>query len=216
MTEHKSRILIVEDEILIALSVKRMLESCFSSEIANDYEEAKLLLSHKLFDLVLIDISLSGEKTGLDLAQFINDNISIPFIFTTALTDPGTLEKVTKLKPSAYLSKPVESVNLITAINLALANQDNIFKIEIGKQIYYIQSKDFLYAEADHIYVELFLKSGKTHVLRTAMTHLEEIFPCKYFKRINRSIAVNPYHVSKVINDKLYLWDKIFKISRGF
>ncbi len=216
MIDNKSRILIVEDEVLIAYGIKKILMPYFLPEIAHDFDEAHLLLSHKLFDLVIIDITLSGEKTGLDLADFINEKISIPFIFTTALTDPETLEKVTRLKPSAYLSKPVESVNLITAINLALANQDNIFKIEIGKHIYYIQSKDFLYAEADHIYVELFLKSGKPHVLRTTMTHLEEIFPSKYFKRINRSIAVNPYHISKVINDKLYLDDKIFKISKSF
>lgn len=130
MSEYKSRILIVEDEVLIALSLKKMLDTVFVSEIAHDYEEAKILLSHKLFDLVLIDISLSGNKTGLDLANFINTTISIPFIFTTALTDPGTLEKITNLRPSAYLSKPVESVNLITAIKLALASEDSVFKID--------------------------------------------------------------------------------------
>lgn len=216
MIENRYRILIVEDEVLIAYSIKKMLEATFVSEIANDYEEAKLLLSHKVFDLVLIDITLSEGKTGLELAHFINENISIPFIFTTALTDPDTLEKVTTLKPSAYLSKPVESVNLITAINLALANQDNIFKIEIGKQTYYFQSKDFLYAEADHIYVELFLRSGKHQLLRTTMSHLEEVFPTKYFRRINRSIAINPYHISKIVNDKLYIVDKVFKISKNF
>jgi DNA-binding LytR/AlgR family response regulator len=216
MTEHKNRILIVEDEVLIAFSIKKMLDPFFVSEIAHDYEEARMLLSHKLFDLVLIDISLSGDKTGLDLASFINTNISIPFIFTTALTDPGTLEKVTNLKPSAYLSKPVESVNLITAINLALANQDMIFKIELGKQIYYFQSKNFLFAEADHVYIEIHLKSGKNQILRTTMTYLEEVFPSKHFRRINRSVAVNPYHISKIVNDKLYIGDKIFKISKNF
>lgn len=216
MTEHKSRILIVEDEVLIALSLKKMLETLFAAETAHSYEEARMLLSHKVFDLVLIDISLSGGKTGLDLADFINTNISIPFIFTTALTDPGTLEKVTNLRPSAYLSKPVEKVNLVTAINLALANEDSIFKIELGKQVYYFQSKDFLFAEADHVYVEIHLKSGKNQILRTTMTYLEEVFPAKYFKRINRSIAVNPYHVAKIINDKLYVEDKIFKISKNF
>ena len=216
MIENKHRILIVEDEVLIAYSIKKMLEAHFVSEIANDYDEAKLLLSHKVFDLVLIDITLSEGKTGLELAHFINENISIPFIFTTALTDPDTLEKVTTLKPSAYLSKPVESVNLITAINLALANQDQVFKIEIGKQTYYFQSKDFLHAEADHIYVELFLRSGKHQLLRTTMSHLEEIFPTKYFRRINRSIAINPYHISKIVNDKLYIDDKVFKISKNY
>lgn len=216
MTEHKSRILIVEDEVLIAYSLKKMLDTVFVCEIAHDYEEAKLLLSHKIFDLVLIDISLSGDKTGLDLASFINTNISLPFIFTTALTDPGTLEKITNLKPSAYLSKPVDSVNLITAIKLALANEDIIFKIELGKQIYYFQAKDFLFAEADHVYVEIHLKSGKNQILRTTMTYLEEIFPSKHFKRINRSVGVNPYHISKIVNDKLYIEDKIFKISKKF
>lgn len=216
MTEHNSRILIVEDEVLIALSLKKMLDKVFVSEIAHDYEEAKILLSHKLFDLVLIDISLSGHKTGLDLANFINTNISLPFIFTTAFTDPATLEKITNLKPSAYLSKPVESVNLITAINLALANQDMIFKIELGKQIYYFQSKNFLFAEADHVYIEIHLKSGKNQILRTTMTYLEEVFPSKHFRRINRSVAVNPYHISKIVNDKLYIGDKIFKISKNF
>ncbi|MUV04671.1 MULTISPECIES: response regulator transcription factor [Flavobacterium] len=214
MLEHNSRILIVEDEVLIAFSLKKMLDTVFLSEIAHDYEEAKLLLSHKSFDLVLIDISLSGDKTGLDLANFINTNISIPFIFTTALTDKATLEKITNLRPSAYLSKPVDSVNLITAIKLALANEDAIFKIEIGKQIYYFQAKDFLFAEADHVYVEIHLKSGKNQILRTTMTYLQEVFPSKYFKRINRSVAINPYHISKIVNDKLYLEDKVFKISK--
>lgn len=216
MSEYKSRILIVEDEVLIALSLKKMLDTVFVSEIAHDYEEAKILLSHKLFDLVLIDISLSGNKTGLDLANFINTTISVPFIFTTALTDPGNLEKITNLRPSAYLSKPVESINLITAIKLALANEDTIFKIELGKQIYYFQSKDFLFAEADHVYVEIHLKSGKNQILRTTMTYLEEVIPSKHFKRINRSVAVNPYHISKIVNDKLYLEDKVFKISKKF
>ncbi|OJX32002.1 MAG: hypothetical protein BGO86_06720 [Chryseobacterium sp. 36-9] len=216
MSENKEKILIVEDEVLIAFSLKKMLEPFFSSEMANDFDEAKLLLTHKDFDLVLIDITLPGDNTGLDLAKLINEQFSIPFIFTTALTDPVTLEKVTDLKPSAYLSKPVESVNLITAINLALSNQNNIFKIEIGKQVYYFQSKDFLFAEADHIYVEIYLKSGKNQILRTTMSYLEEVFPSKYFKRINRSVAVNPYHISKIVNDKLYLEDKVFKISKHF
>ncbi|GGF06215.1 response regulator transcription factor [Flavobacterium limi] len=216
MLEHNRRILIVEDEVLIALSLKKMLDKVFVSEIAHDFEEAKMLLSHKSFDLVLIDISLSGDKTGLDLANFININISIPFIFTTALTDPGTLEKITNLRPSAYLSKPIENVNLITAIRLALANDDAIFKIELGKQIYYFQAKDFLFAEADHVYVEIHLKSGKNQILRTTMAYLEEIFPSKYFKRINRSVGVNPYHISKVVNDKLFIEDRVFKISKKF
>ncbi|WP_300669511.1 response regulator transcription factor [Soonwooa sp.] len=213
---NQAKILIVEDEVLIAIALKKMLEPDFLAEMAHDYDEAKMLLSHKLFDIALIDITLSGEKTGFDVANFINENIFIPFIFTTALTDNITLDKVKGAKPSAYLSKPIERVNLITAINLALANQEQSVRIEVGKSIYFVSVKDFLYAESSHIYTELFFKSRKNLVLRITMTQIEHFFPEKYFKRINRSISVNPQYISQIVNDKLYIEDKVFKMSKNF
>lgn len=210
------KILVVEDEVLIAIAMKKMLDSYFLVDIAHNYDEAKVFLCNKIFDIALIDITLSGVETGFDLATFINDNIFIPFIFTTALTDNITLEKVKGAKPSAYLSKPIESVNLITAINLALANQEQIIRIEIGKSIYFVSVKDFLYAESSHIYTELFFKTRKNLVLRITMTQIEHFFPEKYFKRINRSISVNPQHISQIVNDKLYIEDKVFKMSKNF
>lgn len=216
MENYKERILIVEDEVLIAYSIEKMLQPNFATEMAHDFEEAKMLLTHQQFDLVLIDIMLSGGKTGIDLAHFINENNSIPFIFTTALTDLETLKRVTSVAPSAYLSKPVEYANLLTAITLALQNHDQFFKINIGKQVYSVKSHDFLYAEAHHIYVQLFLKSGNNHLLRITMSHLKDLIPEKYFKRISRSIAVNPYHITKIVHENLFLCDKVFKISKNY
>lgn len=210
------KILIVEDEILIAYSIKKMLETNYISDIVINYEEAKTALSDTIYDLILIDITLQSEKSGLDLAAYINSNFRIPFIFTTALTDSETLQKIKNLRPIAYLSKPIQNPNLITAVDLALINNQKKFKITIGKQVYHIDLEDFLYAEAEHIYINLIFKNEKSLLLRTSMSYLEEIFPDQYFKRINRSVSVNPIHISKTIHNVLYLEDKIFKISKNF
>lgn len=210
-----NNILIVEDEVLIAYSIQKKLASEFDSEIATNFEEAKRLLTHKSFDLVLIDITLSGEKNGFDLAEFIQKNLFVPFIFTTALTDRDTLQKVQAAKPAAYLTKPVEEVNLITAIHLALGEERRL-KITIGKKSYFIQTKDFLYAEADHIYVTLYFLSDKNQLLRTSLSHLQEIFPEKYFKRINRKVAVNPVHITETNHDKIKIGNLTFKVSKNF
>lgn len=210
------KILIVEDEILIAYSIKKMLETNYISDIVINYEEAKTALSDTIYDLILIDITLQSEKSGLDLAAYINSNFRIPFIFTTALTDSETLQKIKNLRPIAYLSKPIQNPNLITAVDLALINNQKKFKITIGKQVYHIDLEDFLYAEAEHIYINLIFKNEKSLLLRTSMSYLEEIFPNQYFKRINRSVSVNPIHISKTIHNVLYLEDKIFKISKNF
>lgn len=210
------KILVVEDESLIAHSIKRMLQPTNIVEIALDFEEAKTWLYYQNFDLVLIDITLSGKKTGFDLAQLINENFSIPFIYTTALTDPETLLKVKSTKPCAYLSKPIERVNLITAIELALENVDHIIKIELGKKNYHIHSKDFLYMQSDHIYVEIFMLNNKKLLLRTSLAYLEKVFTPKHFKRVNRSVAVNPYYITFSSMDQLVLGDLTFKVSKNF
>lgn len=210
-----NRILIVEDEILIAYSMQKKLEGEFESEIATNYEEAKMLLTHKYFDMVLIDIMLSGNKTGFDLAEFINQNLFLPIIFTTALTDAETLKKVHASKPSAYLSKPVDDINLITAIHLALGDEKRL-KISLGKKTYYIQTRDFLFAEADHIYVKLFFNSGKNQLVRTSLTHLQKVLPETYFQRINRKIAVNPSQITETNHDKITVGEQTFKVSKNF
>ncbi len=214
---NNKRILIIEDEMLIALSLKKMLQPHFTSEdIAGSYDEAKTLMNLKKFDLALIDISLKGEKTGHDVADFINDTVKIPFIFTTALTDPETLQKILSQKPAAYLSKPVQRENLITAVGLALQNSEQHFTLEIGKQTYRFKPSQILYAESDHIYVNLHFEEGEKLLLRTTLSHLEEILPEKYFKRINRSVAVNPEQITKTVSNRIFIGENEFKSSKNF
>ncbi len=118
MSENKKHILIVEDEILIASQIKiSILKHGYNcSGIAINYNTAETILKTKAVDLVLIDITLSGDKTGLDIAELINKNFGIPFLFITSYNDSKTLEEIKKLNPVGYINKPVNEATLLTKL----------------------------------------------------------------------------------------------------
>ena len=115
---------IVEDEALIAELIKMSLMS-FGYEViepVQNYTEAiKMIAAHKP-DLVILDIQLAGTKSGIDLAEYINKEHSIPFIFLTAFADKATVEKAKPVNPSAYLIKPFKQEELFTTIEISLNN----------------------------------------------------------------------------------------------
>jgi len=113
------KILIVEDDKIFALSLKLSL-------IRNGYEVLtpvdtaeqgfQSAMAHKP-DIILMDILLKGDETGIDAARQINNNIHIPIIFMTGNEDLLTKEKVINLKKYYIYSKPVDEDILIDAID---------------------------------------------------------------------------------------------------
>lgn len=115
-------ILILEDEIIIAKSIKLHLErSGYLAEIATSPEEAKALLEKHNFDLVLSDINLRHEMDGISFVkQFVPERI--PIVFLTAYSDIGTVQKAELALPYAYLLKPFHKEQLLLTINLSIAH----------------------------------------------------------------------------------------------
>ncbi|NER13880.1 response regulator [Leptobacterium flavescens] len=120
------KILIVEDNVIIADDMQTMLEDIGYDIVGNviDFEQATAVLKDNKVDLVLIDIILASDKTGIDLGQHIRDNYNIPFIFVTSNSDRATVEIAKKVKPNGYLVKPFEQEDLYTSIEIALSNFD--------------------------------------------------------------------------------------------
>ena len=83
-----ARILIVEDEPLIAQDLKFLLNDMGieAVHIAMSYDEAIDSLKNTFFDLALLDVNLSGEKDGIHLAIHLNESSKTPFIFINYLT----------------------------------------------------------------------------------------------------------------------------------
>lgn len=118
------KILIVEDEWIIALDIKRHLSKLGYdvAGTANCAEKALELVAQTKPDLVLMDIYLQGETTGIEVAEVIRQQFNLPIIFLTAHTDEATLTEAITTHPNAYVAKPFEERDLSVAIQVALAN----------------------------------------------------------------------------------------------
>ncbi len=118
----KAKLLIVEDEQIIALGLRKSLEKLGYDVvgIANSGEDAVRAALEKTPDLVLMDIILAGPMDGIEAARRIQADVDVPFIYLTANADPATVERARDTMPSGYLNKPVNERDLLTNIDSAI------------------------------------------------------------------------------------------------
>lgn len=121
---NQSKILIVEDELIIAEDLREiLLELGYKvTGIAKDIKEAKEILIREVPDIALLDIRLRAGDNGVDLARFIRNNYILPIIFITSYSDKDTLDQAKEVKPDGYLVKPFEKGDLFSSIEIALSN----------------------------------------------------------------------------------------------
>ncbi len=116
------KILIVEDELIIALFLKNQLKK-LGYEIVGQAatgEQAIQQAWEAQPDIVLMDVHLKGQMDGVEAAEYIRLNCHIPVIYLTAYSDNDTIERAKITEPYAYLNKPIEEHELNTTIEMAL------------------------------------------------------------------------------------------------
>ena len=130
------KILLVEDEGMIALDLRRILEN-FGYEIpfvASRGEEAVKEAAKIRPDLVLMDITLKGTMDGIEAAKKII-SLNIPVVYSTGASDNKTLKKVSEMPVYGFIVKPYIEKELITTIEIALnKHQLDLARIEKFKQ----------------------------------------------------------------------------------
>lgn len=116
------RIMIVEDEHVVALGLQETLElsNYQVGAVARTGDEAIQKATEVRPDLVLMDIQLKGSMDGVEAATRIRQNLDIPIIYLTAYSDESTLKRAKVAEPFGYLLKPFEQQALHTAIETAL------------------------------------------------------------------------------------------------
>jgi PAS domain S-box-containing protein len=117
-----NRILIVDDEVLIARDIKNQLEALGYQAIghATRGEEAIVLAGELRPDLVLMDIQLGGAMDGIAAAQVIRTQLALPVVFLTAFAADDILERAKLTEPFGYILKPFSPRELRTVIEMAL------------------------------------------------------------------------------------------------
>lgn len=202
-------ICIVEDEAIIAESLHDILEllGYKISGMASNYNEAVVYADDSETDLFLLDITLKGSKTGIDVARYINEHSGKPFIFLTANSDKQTIDTAKDVMPSAYLMKPFSRIDLYSAIEIAAHNFNNRAQSAPLNNFIFIKHADnyvkifyseIVCLESEHIYVFIHTRNGNKFILRKTLSgFLDNMLPA-YFIRIHRGFVINLNHIKAV------------------
>lgn len=120
----KNKILIVEDEGIIALNIKEILiEKGYEVlGIAPNTQTALKILKKQRADLILMDITLENRESGIELSEKINEIYEVPIVFLTANNKNEIINKAIKIEPYGYILKPFKELELKVTIEIALHN----------------------------------------------------------------------------------------------
>lgn len=235
-------ILLVEDNELHAEKIRYYSDQLDYNivGIADNYNSAISQFHSLLPDIVLIDIQLNGEKTGLDVAAYIRQESSIPIIYISSIRSKEKLLQAKETNPNAYLLKPIEMGQLEVSINLALfgpptvdtkkieeikqqtIHADAILNksifIKIGKKLKKIDIEAIQFVEAGSDKYSSIIVEGRDFKVRKTLTHLETILPTPNFIRVHRSFIVNKLYISDIheSNQKLTLGSRVIPIGKSY
>lgn len=217
------KILIVEDEVLIGETIKIYLNERghLPTDIVISYEEALQSLSLSLPDVVLVDIRLFGEKSGLELAGTIQkQNPQLPIVFLTSQYDARVSGKALELNPSGYLVKPVQKESLWTTVELAYnkilsQNTAPAIKFADGTKVFYLSANQIKYISSDHIYIVLHTTHSGEITLRMSLSEVEGLLEKANFIRCHRSYLVNKSYITQYDTHSFFIDQINIPISRS-
>jgi PAS domain S-box-containing protein len=219
---HSPKILIVEDEHIVALDIARNLKS-FGYEIAGmakDSENALKLTSQENPDLILMDIKIDGNMDGIQTVKKIQLKHSIPIIYLSAYSDEQTLERAKLTEPHGFLLKPFERKELRTTIETALykyRTEEQLRSSEAELKALFSAMNDIILVFDNEGRIvktntETFSKSGKSLIGK----NLFQIFPLKEAEKLSLQVQ-NVHSTGGNINDEIKLQinedEKWFSVS---
>ncbi|PYV91536.1 MAG: hybrid sensor histidine kinase/response regulator [Acidobacteria bacterium] len=132
----RARILVVEDEGIVAEDIQYRLENLGYAvpAVASSGEEAMKIAAETRPDLVLMDVVLKGTMNGVEAAKQMRDLFNIPVVYLTAYSDDNTLQGAKVTEPLGYVLKPFEERELQTTIEMALYRHEMERKLRESRQ----------------------------------------------------------------------------------
>lgn len=214
------KILIVDDEVLIAEFLKDVLNELGYQNLvlAHNKRQAMIQLEEFHPELVLLDIRMKEELEGIQIAERINQEYKIPFIYITAQSDKEIIRKALGTKPAGYITKPFKQPDIYAAIRLveenAEKNSEKFLSFKDGYSIVKLSVDEILYAKSNDNYIDLFTTSKK-YTLRYTLDWLVEHTPNGMFHRTHRSAVVNITKITKATSKSVFIGEVEIPVSRG-
>ena len=215
------KILIGEDEVIIAEHIKDILLKYDFSEIETAYDKESIIKKIDSFkpDICILDIRMEGQYDGIEIGEYIDQNYNFPIIYLTAQADKDTVEKALKTKPSAYIVKPFTAIDVYTSIQIAVENlvnkeKDNYLILKTGVKNIKVASLTIMYLKAENPYVGIHTSDKKKYLERSSLDNILLKINNPDFIRIHRSYAVNINYVDSFSANKVCIGKISLAISR--
>ncbi len=226
----KSNILIVEDESIVAKDIQHSLKKLGYTvvEICSNGEDAIRIVEELKPNLVLMDIMLKGDMTGIEAAAQIREKFNIPVIYLTAYADESTLNKAKVSEPYGYIIKPFKEIDLHTSIEMAIykheketdlkkerdflysivenkesKDKDLIF-VKSNSRLVKVKSTDIYFVEALKDYVVINTETAK-FTIHSTMKEIEKKLSSNDFIRVHRSFIVRTHKIVAIEQPNLIL-----------
>jgi len=237
----KKNVLVVEDESIVSKDIQYSLKKLGYNVVgaAATGEKAIELAGDKQPDIILMDIMLKGDLTGIEAAAEIKDKYNIPVIFLTAYADENTLAKAKVTEPYAYIIKPFKEIDLHTSIEMALYKHGKELEVLKERDILYNlvdnkDSKEFIFVKSKSRLIKIktnaiyYIEALKDYVvintvntrytIHSTMKDIESKMPSDDFIRVHRSYIVRIDKISQIEQPNLILEDnkKIIPIGGSY
>jgi len=216
----RPNILIVEDDPIIALSLKLLLQKKYSVlNIENNADSAWESCKNNIPDLVLLDVQLVGEKLGTWVgANIKRENLPIKIIYLTVLNDQHTIGEIIETNPIQYITKPFHQNVLLSNIELILSTEKENYFIEIidGRKKYNINISKITYLKSDGNYVDIVLNNNTKIITRERLNSLVQNINNSNFIRTHQRFVVNCDYISAVDKKFISVGEIQIPISKSY
>lgn len=234
--ERKIKILIVEDEMIIAANISLQLtEMGYEvTGIVPRGEEALMHIKSEIPDILLLDINLKGDLDGIETALAMQRSHDIPVIYLTANSDNAHFERAKETHPYGFIAKPFKKLDLQRAIQLTITQIDSkngrdsesksqennpfilndcIFVRHLNSMVK-VSIEDILYIEAERNYCRIFTRN-KEYLLVITLKEMDKKLPSKHFLRIHRSYIINISQIKEIATSHIVIARKAIPIGKS-
>jgi DNA-binding LytR/AlgR family response regulator len=226
----KLNIFIVEDESIVAKDIQNNLVKLGYNVvgIANNGKDAIAQIKELVPDVVLMDIMIKGELTGIEVAEQIKKAVNVPVIFLTAYADESTLSRAKVTEPYGYILKPFKEIDLHSTIEMAVykhqkdsalqkerdflyslvenkdGTQNDILFVKANSRLVKVYLKDIFYVEALKDYVIINTQYAR-YTVHSTMKDIEKKLGLTEFIRVHRSYIVRIDKIQSIENQTVVL-----------
>ncbi|MBN8675318.1 MAG: response regulator transcription factor [Chitinophagales bacterium] len=213
----KIKILIVEDEFIIADQISKLLSN-EGYEIlgpTDSYSDTISLLSKELPDIIIADIHLHEDKEGgIKISEFISKNYNIPVIFLSGYSDYDTITKAKKTSPNTFLikPKPLDKKQLLTTVQIATPTINTIKYKHLRLKGKEVDLKCHLLTEKEKLKYELITKVIDPKNIIYIETFNHEFKNSILFHLENEDVGfLVRYQIEEILNSLPHIFLRIHK-----